>query len=500
MIDAIDLNTFAIQPEALRLIPESLARKYNLIPLGIEDSTLHVAMAEVGNIVALQELSIVTKLKIVPVPADIESIRTAINNNYRAYREIEKEFSGAPPAPPALKERAFATDGIDAPVIRALDMIVSEAVKVRASDIHIEPQADRVRVRYRIDGMLHDMMALPPSAHAPLLSRIKVMASMNIADRRPQDGQFSLKVRNQDMDIRVATLDTIYGERAALRILDKTFAARQLSELGFLPESLEQYQGMLRSPLGMLLVSGPTGSGKTTTLYASINSLDRAGRNVVTIEDPVEYRFKDISQIQVNPKSGLTFATGLRSLMRHDPDVILIGEIRDPDTAEIATQAALTGQLVLSSLHANDTVGVFFRLMDLGVGPFLISATMVGVVSQRMVRRVCPHCRRPVPVSPETRKAYFDETGEDRAEFMHGSGCNACARTGYLGRVALFEIMSMNQQMRSALQSGASADELRAIARKSGMVSIWRDGMLKVKQNITTPSEVFRKVSYVTQR
>jgi type II secretory ATPase GspE/PulE/Tfp pilus assembly ATPase PilB-like protein len=493
--DLIDLRTFQIQTEALKLVPESMARKYNVIPLMVVDNVLRVAMSRDDNILALQEMAAVAKLRIEPIIATNADIRQAIDNNYKAYREIEKQFTGF--AAVDIADRVELNDVSDAPVVKALDLIVGEAIKVHASDIHIEPQEELVRIRYRIDGMLYDNMSLPLSAHARLISRIKVLADIDIADHRPQDGQFSVKVRGQDVDIRVATVETIYGEMASMRILDKSFAALNLSQLGFLPESLDQYLRMLKTPLGMILVSGPTGSGKTTTLYASINSLDKVGRKVITIEDPVEYRFNKINQIQVNAKSGLTFATGLRSIMRHDPDVVLVGEIRDSDTAEIATQAALTGQMVLSSVHANDTVGAFLRLMDLGVGPFLISATLVGVVSQRMVRRVCPHCKQLVKASPEAQKAYADEIGEERAAFYYGKGCNACANTGYLGRVAVFEIMVMNQQLRSALISNASADQLREIARKSGLVTSWRDGMLKVKANITTPSEVMRNIFHL---
>lgn len=495
----IDFNTYQIQSEALRLVPESMARKYTAIPLAIVDGALQVAMAEADNLLALQEIGAIARLRIEPVKSKEMDIKVAIDNNYRAYRDIEKQLKDTPRAGLNLRDRlspAELLDISDAPVVRALDLIVSEAVKVRASDIHIEPQTDKLRVRYRIDGMLHDTMSLPLSSHAPLLSRIKILANMNIADHKPQDGQFSVKIKNQDIDIRVATIDTIYGEMGSLRILDKAFAARKLTELGFLHDSLEQYTQMLKSPHGMLLVSGPTGSGKTTTLYASINTLDSIGRKIVTIEDPVEYRFKNINQIQVNSKAGLTFANGLRSLMRHDPNVILIGEIRDSDTSEIATQAALVGQLVLSSVHANDTVGAIFRLMDLGVGPFLMSATLIGIVSQRMVRRICHHCAIQTKAPPEAELAYIKEIGEERHEFRYGKGCNACANTGYIGRVAVFEIMTMNQEMRSALVEKVSVDELRVIARKSGMVSMWRDGMLKVKANVTTPSEVLRNIYY----
>ena len=305
----------------------------------------------------------------------------------------------------------------EAPVAQALRLIIDEAVKARASDIHLQPGEDKLRVRYRIDGTLHDMFSLPAMTATPLISRIKILANMNIADHhRPQDGQFSVKTKGRLIDIRVGSIATVYGEMAVLRLLDKSRATLALSELGFSPESLEKYEKMLKVPYGIILVSGPTGAGKTTTLYASVNTLDRVERNIITVEDPVEYRFENINQIQVNPRAGITFASGLRSILRLDPDVILIGEIRDAETANIAIQSALTGHLVLSSIHANDAVGVVLRLLDLGVEPFLVSSALIGVIAQRMVRRICPNCARPVEVSPVESLAYSREMGEDKKQ------------------------------------------------------------------------------------
>jgi len=492
-IPCINLNTYQIQPEALRMIPETMARKYTVIPLAIYDNTLQVAMAEVDNVLIMEELAARTQMRIEPAVATTDEIQEAIDRNYKAYGEIEAELHLFAPSP-TTGEKIAVEEVAGAPVVRALDLLVNEAVKNRASDIHVEPEEDRLRVRYRIDGVLHDTMSLPLSAHAPLISRLKIMANMNIADHRPQDGQFSFKVRGRDIDIRVATIYTTYGEMGVLRILDKTFSALSLAELGFLPKNLKQYETMLKTPFGMILISGPTGSGKTTTLYASVNRLDCKERNIITVEDPVEYRFKDINQIQVNPRAGLTFATGLRAIMRHDPDVILVGEIRDSETAEIAVQAALTGHLVLSSVHANDSVGALSRVLDLGVGQFLVSSALTCIIAQRMVRRVCPYCRQPSPAPVEAQAAYSKELGEERTEFLYGSGCNSCANTGYLGRTAVFEILSMSEQIRSMLLTGANSDVIRAQAKKEGMVSMWRDGMLKAKAGITTPCEVLRNV------
>ena len=493
-IPHVNLNTYQIQPEALQLIPESMARKYNVIPLAISKNTLQVATAELDDVLTLEALAARVRMRIEPVVAVADEIREAIDRNYKAYGEIEKQFSDIPSPSSTIEEKISAEAVAGAPVVRALDLLINEGVKNRASDIHIEPQEDRLRVRYRIDGVLHDTMSLPLSAHTPLISRLKILANMNIADHRPQDGQFSIKVRSRKIDIRVATIHTTYGEMGVLRILDKSFAALNLTELGFLPSNLEQYEYMLKSPFGMILISGPTGSGKTTTLYASITHLDCKERNIITVEDPVEYRFKDINQIQINPRAGLTFATGLRAILRHDPDVILVGEIRDSETAEIAVQSSLTGHLVLSSVHANDTVGSLFRLLDLEVGPFLVSSALIGVVAQRMVRQVCPYCRRPFRAPAEGQLAYCKEMGEEQTEFFYGSGCNSCANTGYLGRTAVFEILNMSEEIRRMLLTGANAAQIQAQAKKEGMLSMWRDGMLKVKAGITTPCEVLRNV------
>lgn len=483
-------------PEALKLVPESLARKYNVVPLSVKDNTLRVAMADVNNILAIEALAARTKKRIEPVSAMAVDIHEAIDFNYKAFGDIAKQFGlvAAPIETEAL-ERGAADIADDSPVARALNLIIEEAVKSRASDIHIEPEIDKLRIRYRIDGILHDVSSLPLGAHRPLISRIKILADMNIADhRRPQDGQLSVETKGKSIDIRVATINTVHGEMATLRLLDKSVAALPLSQLGFLPESREKFEQMLMVPYGMVLLSGPTGAGKTTTLYASVNSLDRVSRKIITIEDPVEYRFEGINQIQVNPKAGLTFASGLRSIVRLDPDVILVGEIRDSETAQIAVQSALTGHLVLSSVHANDTVGVLFRLIDLGVEPFLICSALIGIVAQRMVRRVCPHCARNVSAPVVEQMAYRREMGEARSDFAYGAGCKACAYTGYLGRTGVFEIMPLSDEIKRLLLTGATAAEIKAQAIKEGMMTLSKDSMLKTKTGITTPYEVLRNV------
>ncbi|MFH1646075.1 MAG: GspE/PulE family protein [Chloroflexota bacterium] len=488
------LNKYSPQPEALQLIPEAMARKYLAIPLTIEGNVLRVVMANPSDILALEALASWSQIRVEPESAPAEEILEAIDFNYKAYDEIEKQISSISRADVSKTNKQLSIDtATEAPVAQALTLIVDEAVKARASDIHIQPGEDKIRVRYRIDGTLHDMFTMPLTTLTPIISRIKIMANMNIADHhRPQDGQFSVKTKGRLIDIRVGIIATVYGEMAVLRLLDKSRASLDLSDLGFLPDSQEKFENMLKVPYGILLVSGPTGAGKTTTLYAAVNSLDQVERNIITVEDPVEYRFSDINQIQVNPRSGITFASGLRSILRLDPDVILIGEIRDAETANIAIQSALTGHLVLSSIHANDAVGVVLRLMDLGVEPFLVSSALIGVVAQRMVRRVCPNCARPIEASPAESLVYTQEIGEERKEFVYGAGCKSCANSGYRGRAGIFEIFVSSDEIKTMLVKGTTATELRHQAINEGMVTLLRDGMSKVKENITTPSEVLR--------
>jgi general secretion pathway protein E len=493
-VPLVDLQKHVIQPEALRLVPEDMTRKYTFIPLEVVNDSLTVVMAYPDDIRAIRDIRAHTGMRVevaLGVPSDIER---AIDLNYRSSGEIEKQVSQF--TKPLDEETPITSKAIaKTPIAQSLDLLIQQAVRDRASDVHLEPNEKSLRVRYRIDGILQEMFSLPLNAHVPLLSRIKILAEMNIAEqRRPQDGQFSVKVGNRDVDIRAATMATAYGERVTLRILDKSLSLFALSELGFRPETLKIYKALLKSPFGMILVGGPTGSGKTTTLYASISELDRKANNILTIEDPIEYRFPDISQTQVNFKAGITYASGLRAIVRHDPDVILVGEIRDKDTATTAVQAALTGHLVLASIHANDAVSMVFRLMDLGVESYLITSTLAGLVSQRMVRRVCPYCRTTSEPTMEERVAYSAEMGDEAPVFYRGTGCKLCANTGYRGRTGLFELLVMNEAIRRAMLTNVSADDIRAEAIKQGMVTMQRDGMLKVKDGITTASEVIRSV------
>jgi general secretion pathway protein E len=481
------------ETDALHLIPEVMARRLNIIPISIANNTLTVMMADPSDVFALEAISATTKMRVKPIAGRVDEVREAIDLNYKSYGEIEKQIANVAFSDEITDEKLAMDAAFDAPLAQALSLIIEEAVKTRTSDIHLEPEENRLRVRYRIDGILHEMMTLPLSINRALISRIKILSDMNIADHmRPQDGQFTFDAKGRVVDIRVATVPCVNGEMAVLRLLDKSRASRGLAEIGFSPASLKIYESMLAAPYGMILISGPTGSGKTTTLYACINTLDLVGRNVITIEDPAEYRFKNINQIQVNPAAGITFAAGLRSILRLDPNIILVGEIRDSETANIATQAALTGHLMLSSIHANDSATTIARLIDLKVEPFLIASSVIGIVAQRMVRRVCPDCGRPMEATLVEQIAFEKATGLKKTEFQYGVGCETCSYTGYLGRTGIFEILVINDTIRALVLKGASSSEIRAAAISEGMITLLKDGMLKVQLGITTPAEILR--------
>jgi general secretion pathway protein E len=491
-VPVADMKNRKIPPEIISFIPEEIARKAHIIPLELVNGSLIVAMAYPDDVQTIRDIATRTGKRIQISLAAQSEITNAINMFYRAGSEIEQKL-GQMTSPSAGREQSASELTAETPVAQSLDLILKQAVIDRASDVHLEPQETRFRIRYRIDGMLHDLFSLPMSVHGAMLSRIKILAEMNVAEqRRSQDGQFSIKVGSKDIDIRAATMATAYGERAALRILDKSATPLSLEEIGFLPEQMERYLKVLSSSFGVILVGGPTGSGKTTTLYASLNQFDKNTQNIITIEDPIEYRIRDINQTQINPKAGITFASGLRTILRHDPDIVLVGEVRDKDTASIATQAALTGRLVLATIHANDAISVLFRLIDLGIEPYLISPTLVGALAQRMARRICPYCKTPAEVTSAEAAAYFKEMGKKPENQYHGTGCNMCAQTGYRGRIALIEMMVMSETLRRLVLTGAGADEIKNTALKEGMITMLRDGMVKAMAGITTISEVMR--------
>ncbi len=502
-VSFVGLGEYKIEPRVLKLIPVEKARELHVMPIGIFNDVLVVAVADPTDDRLIDDLKAKVGMPIDPVQADPAEIEEFISLNYKTGGDIEKEVShiAMTLTSEAKKQRMGGGEDLaaDSPIARTVDMLVVQAANDKASDIHIEPQEDRLRIRYRIDGILHEVMSLPLDVHPPLVSRMKIMAGMNIADRRrPQDGQFSIEADGKQVDVRAATTDTVHGEKMVLRLLDKSVALLSLTELGFLPHDLQRFEKLLHAPHGMILLSGPTGSGKTTTLYSALGQLNRDERNIMTIEDPVEYHFNDISQIQTNVQAGMTFAGGLKALMRLDPDVILVGEIRDDETAGIAIQAALTGHLVLSSIHANDAVGVVYRLMDLKVEPFLIASSLLGVVAQRMVRRVCTHCKKAMPAPPAEREIYEKELKEKRKEFFYGKGCSICANTGYRGRTGVHELLTVTEEMRRLILSNANSTEIKAQAVKDGMVPMWRNAMLKVKQGTTTPYEALRNVASIS--
>lgn len=493
-VPIVDLKKYQVSQEVVRLVPEEFARRHRILPLVVESGSLLVATAEPQDVIVLEDLRARTRMRVKPLLALDNEIEEAISRLYRSTVEIEKQISQIAPTGVTATDRVSSDVITSSPVVRAVDLIISQAVKDRASDIHLEPQRDAVRIRYRIDGILHDAMALPLGVHAAMVSRIKVMAGMNIAERRrPQDGQFAIKVEQAEVDVRAATIETDNGEMVVLRILDKSLSLMQLPELGLQPGPLESLQKMLMAPFGAILCSGPTGAGKTTTLYACLNYLDKNENNIITIEDPVEYHFEGINQIQVNRQADITFAAGLRAIMRLDPDKILVGEIRDKETAEIAIQSALTGHLVLSSIHANDAVGALFRMVDLGVDPLLLASALTGAISQRLVRRVCPHCRAPYDPPQEELMAFSKELIEG-TQFYHGTGCNFCANTGYLGRTAVFEVLILTEELRAGVLRGMTHGEARAQAIRDGMIPMQQDGLMKAKEGITTLYEVIRNL------
>lgn len=491
----IDLSRQKVTAELMRIIPENVARRYQLIPVEISNGSLVVAMEDPTDIAVIGEISALTGMSITPYIGVGSDIQTTIDLHYKATKQIEREVAEFSEILDISDAELDISEILEDPVVRAVDMILEQGVRDRASDIHIVPDQKTVRVRYRVDGMLIDALTLPLGSHNQLLSRIKVISGMNIAERRrPQDGQFSYSIRGEETFFRVATSDTTWGEMATIRILGQIEAILNLDGLGMQENIVKQFKRVTQSPFGMLLVAGPTGSGKTTTLYAALNQLDRKRYNILTIEDPVEYNFPGINQIQVNRAADITFASGLRGVMRLDPDKIMVGEIRDKETASAAIQAALTGHLVLSSIHANDAAGTLFRLLHLGIDHYLINSSVLGLISQRLIRLTCPHCSTTVSPSKQINEVYQAVMSEPLKKFQKGEGCTYCHGTGYLGRTGVFELLIVTNEIRQMFSAGASSNEIKSTAIKAGMLSMMRDGLLKVKQGLTTPAEVLRNV------
>jgi len=496
-VPVVNLARFEVQPAAIALVPEQVAREHRILPVSVEGDTLTVATEEPHDFRAINTLASLTRKRIVTVIPVGMRLEKAIDGNYKLTSQIEQQISQVAgwKVDTEVADFSEAEALKQAPVVQAVDMMLTQAVRDRASDIHIVPQEDALIIRNRIDGVLHDAVRLPLGVHTAIMTRIKVLANLNIAERRrPQDGQFGTTIGDKRVDFRVATVESAHGEMAVLRVLDKSMLLIKLPDLGMSPAVLKPFEKLLASPFGMILVNGPTGSGKTTTLYAALQKLDAKERNIMTIEDPIEYGFKGINQIQVNRQAGITFPVGLRAIMRLDPDVILVGEIRDAETATTAVQAAITGHLVLSSIHANDAVSALIRLIDMGVEPFLVTSAVIGSLSQRLVRKVCPYCRNVVEVAPAEAMAYSNAMGEHKDKFSVGRGCNFCSRSGFLGRVGVYEQLTLSDNLRKMVMKGVSASELKEQAVKEGMTPMGLDGMQKVKDGVTAPGEILRNV------
>ncbi len=501
-MEVADLRVTTPEPGALELVPDSVARKHDLIPLVADDTGLIVAMSDRPSAELIDLLGETSGKPVFPMLAPLSQIRTAIENNYRAIGGLDhlvQAFEAVEEtrkrAPGTLGGAAVEDVGDNAPVVQVVTRVLTQAMRDRASDIHIEPTENGVRVRYRIDGALKEVLNLPASMAVGLISRIKIMGGMNIVERRrPQDGQLRTELDGREVDVRVSTLATIWGEKCVMRILDRTRGVFHLAELGMPDDSAETYKSFVRAPFGMVLCAGPTGSGKTTTLYATLSEISDPTRNVMTIEDPVEYVFPSINQIQTNEQAGLTFATGLRSILRQDPDVILVGEIRDVETARIAVQSALTGHLVLSSLHATDSVSALHRFLDMGIESFLIASSVIGIVGQRLVRRICPSCKVSYTLNAEERSFYEESGGPEKTDFVRGEGCNLCSGTGYQGRIGVYELLRITPEIKRLVVGWATQDELRRLAERQGMRTLREEAMELVTKDVTTVGEVIRSI------
>ena len=495
-----DLKHGEVDAEVARLLPEDFARRHLLLPLGRQDGHILVAMSDPSNLPVLNDIRLITGLEVTPYvasPSDILANLSRIHSMRPRLQEAARSLEESRPQLgfDRVTTLELASITSNSPAVEIVNLLITQGLRDRASDIHIEPQKDFLRVRFRIDGVLKDMAHLPSATGAALSSRVKIMAGMNIVERRrAQDGQISVNVDGRELDVRVATIETILGEKLVMRLLDRSRSLITLPQLGFSPGAYSEYHRMLHSPYGMMLVTGPTGSGKTTTLYASIHELDQQVRNIMTIEDPVEYMFDNINQSQINKLADISFANGLRAILRQDPDIILVGEIRDRETAEIAVQSALTGHMVLSSLHATDAVGALLRFTDMGIEGFLIASSVIAVVAQRLVRKTCEGCR--APFEPNAEEIEFATSlGQPAPQVMyHGQGCSRCNMTGYYDRIGVFEVLTMNDEIKRLVIARASHHDLLDAAVRAGMAPLRADAWRKIAAGVTTVSEVLRSV------
>jgi type IV pilus assembly protein PilB len=501
----VNLNEITIDPVIVVLIPEEMARRHQLIAIDKGENKLTVAMANPLDVFAYDEIKIRLGYNLEAVLSYGEDINKALDEVFGVTDEWDQvidKFENMTVT--VLKEEekeaelSALTAGEEAPIISLVNLMILRAVKEQASDIHIESFGDEtLQVRYRIDGILHDVMSLPRQLRLAVISRIKIMSDLDIAERRlPQDGRIQINVGGRTINIRVSILPTVNGEGAVLRILDPTSILLELNSLGFSQDILPKFTSLIKKPNGIILVTGPTGSGKSTTLYTTLNILNSTEKKIMTIEDPVEYRLKGINQVQAKPKIGLTFAAGLRSFLRQDPDIMLVGEIRDKETAEVAVQAALTGHLVLSTLHTNDAPSSVIRLIDMGIEPFLISSSVIGVIAQRLVRRICPRCKKEAKLTSDLAKILEEYNMDSKKIILNkGEGCPYCKETGYKGRIAIFELMIITDTIRDLISSNITSGKLRETALKEGMCQLKEDGLKKVCEGVTTIDEVLRVAS-----
>ncbi|PYQ97801.1 MAG: type IV-A pilus assembly ATPase PilB [Acidobacteria bacterium] len=532
-VPSINLAQFKIDPTIVKLVPTETARKYQVIPLSRSGSTLTIAMTDPTNVFAMDDIKFMTGYTVEPVVASEVAITDAVEKYYpsgkggppakggkpgagavtgstlemasRGLEELQASLGGGADDVEVLEElqeisaEALARQGEDAPVVRLVNVVLMSAIQKGASDIHVEPYEKELRVRYRIDGILYNIMSPPMKYRDAIVSRVKIMSKLDIAEKRlPQDGRIKIRYNEsgepKEIDFRVSVLPTLFGEKIVLRLLDKDKLMLDMTKLGFEPESLVKLEAAIARPWGMVLVTGPTGSGKTNTLYSSISKINTPETNIMTAEDPVEFNLAGINQVQVKENIGLNFAAALRSFLRQDPNIILVGEIRDFETAEIAVKAALTGHLVLSTLHTNDAPSTINRLMNMGIEPFLVASSVHLICAQRLVRRVCSNCKEPSPLSPEAlMQAGFNQDDANSVTPMKGAGCDRCNTTGYKGRVGLYEVMEIADELRELILVGASGLELRRKAIEEGMITLRASGLRKVKDGVTTIEEVVRE-------
>jgi type IV pilus assembly protein PilB len=494
----VDLSDYPVDGSAVSRVPDMVCRRHNALPIGYEDGRLVVAMADPANVFAVDDIRSMTGMEVKPVVATKSDVIAAINRFHRGDAELDDLTMAMDAGSDELDDLSNVKEIVeDAPIVKFVNLLITQAIQDRASDIHIEPTERDLRVRFRIDGVLHEIMRSPKTIQSGVISRLKIMSDINIAERRiPQDGRMSVSTNGKKIDLRVATLPTVWGEKVVMRILDNSTAMLKLSDLGFGDDNYDIYSKSFTKPYGMILVTGPTGSGKSTTLYATLNIVSKPEVNVITVEDPVEYRLPGINQVQTNVKAGLTFAAALRSILRSDPDIVLLGEIRDHETAQIAIEAALTGHLVLSTLHTNDAPSAITRLTEMGIEPFLVGSALDCVLAQRLARKLCSKCKDAyVPTKEMMVENRFPfDPDQPLPTLYRPVGCSACSKTGYKGRLALHEVMAVSEDIERLAVEHASAVSIGKVAREQGMITLRDDGLAKVKAGHTSIEEILRVV------